>query len=276
MQRCVQACSTLDCIEACGGADAGAVGAPLATVLGGVCSTPCAWGSNWTCVGRVSWPKPKAGTIAISADVQDYVTAMPAPGVDVAVCNPADVACSQPLAQGATDATGTVSLQIPIEPSAVVPLTGSLMLTSPNIVPLRFFWGFALSESEVSFGGPRGGSLVVITPSELSSILASVGVSEDPARGIVIALVRDCTSAPATGVQVTTGESDALIRALYGTTGSTAQTSTDATGVVMFVNVPPGNLDLTATPKALGKPSSHATVPVQPGTMTWVEMPPTP
>jgi|HubBroStandDraft_1064217.scaffolds.fasta_scaffold185780_2 hypothetical protein len=61
----------------------------------------------------------------------------------------------------------------------------------------------------------------------------------------------------------------------YYQAGSEA-TETISNGVVSFIDVPPGLLKLTATPKALGKPSSTFTVNVAKGTLTEVGMFPTP
>jgi len=43
-----------------------------------------------------------------------------------------------------------------------------------------------------------------------------------------------------------------------------------------FVKVPPGMVTLTATPRATSKPSSRATVYVRAGTITYVNLHPTP
>jgi hypothetical protein len=43
-----------------------------------------------------------------------------------------------------------------------------------------------------------------------------------------------------------------------------------------FVDVPPGTVTPTATPRAIGKPSSHATVLVRAGTLTFANLYPTP
>ena len=62
--------------------------------------------------------------------------------------------------------------------------------------------------------------------------------------------------------------SDQAVREFYGTTFDFTATQTDGSGLGGFVNVPPGAVTVTATPIALGKPSSKRTVLVRAGTFT--------
>ncbi len=52
--------------------------------------------------------------------------------------------------------------------------------------------------------------------------------------------------------------------------------TTGQSGTVVFANVPAGDTTITATPLALGTPSSQVTVTVHPGTITAALMYPTP
>jgi hypothetical protein len=208
--------------------------------------------------------------VAITLVVRDYVTAQPQPGLSVSACAPADVTCTSPSAAGSTDATGTVVLSLPL-----LPLSGAggqgpggyLQVTSPTIVPTLVYWGFPLAESALSL------QTYVLTPAEQQSTLQAEGVTLDANRGQITAQVMDCRLHRAPVVAVTASTSDALTRSLYGSTGAT---STDSTGTVTFVNVPPGVTSLTATPLAEGRPSTQVAVDVRPGTITQVTMVPTP
>jgi hypothetical protein len=62
---------------------------------------------------------------------------------------------------------------------------------------------------------------------------------------------------------------------VYYQVGSEAG-ATPQNGQATFLNVPPGLVTLTATPLALGKPSSVEVVNVVAGTFTGVYMVPTP
>jgi hypothetical protein len=76
----------------------------------------------------------------------------------------------------------------------------------------------------------------------------------------------------------TTAPSDAQAPEYYmqGAAGSLAAMETDSTGTGGFLNVPPGDYVVTATPLVLGKPASHVYVFVEAGTITGALMYPTP
>ncbi len=155
-------------------------------------------------------------------------------------------------------------------------LNGYLLLTSPSIVPDLFYWGFPLSESAfgISSDAPFFYNPVrVVTPDEQAALAESLGITPDSTKGTLAIVVGDCRLHGAPGVQVTTNVMG--LRAAYDL--SPTLTETNSTGVVSFANVPPGRVDLTASPVALGgKASSHMTVTVRAGFETTVIMMPTP
>jgi hypothetical protein len=55
-----------------------------------------------------------------------------------------------------------------------------------------------------------------------------------------------------------------------GCGGSSTAIATDGSNPVYLINVPPGLVDVIATPQALGKPSSHSTVVVAAGAPLYV------
>ena len=84
----------------------------------------------------------------------------------------------------------------------------------------------------------------------------------DATRGAIAFYVFDCsrsrTANFASGVRVTLDVNDDEILQYYGMNFDFTAAQTDATGWGGFVNVPPGPVTVTATPVALGKPSSAA------------------
>jgi hypothetical protein len=258
-------------VEVCGTnpptIDADAALSSTATAFTSSCATPCSIGNYWACVGHVSWPPP-APTCAIGYRVTDYVTGAPVARALASVCSPTDPNCSQPLHQGTTDANGQVSLTVPTDTGLGSPL-GFLRVTSPNIVPYDQYWGFPLIQAQLPIYTGEA-----ITPTENQQLLNSIHIMQDPTRGQLSVQVNDCRLAAAPGVKITLSPADLLTQG-FSSTGSQTFT-TDQTGFVLFVNVPSGLTQITATPLALGKPSSQIDVNVQPGAITVVGMYPTP
>jgi hypothetical protein len=77
-------------------------------------------------------------------------------------------------------------------------------------------------------------------------------------------------------------KSDPLVSEFYFHDGSPSTTATETDGAPGygiaggFTNVPAGMVTLIATPRAVGKPSSHATVLVRAGAITFANLNPTP
>jgi hypothetical protein len=194
--------------------------------------------------------------------------------VDVSICTDCPCGPGHPtLAQGVTDANGIFNVTIP----QVVGGTGvatSLcdQVTSPNTVPAFEYFGFPLSEPvlAVTANSPSL-TLFTGTPAAQAQLLASIGATQDPLRGLVLAGTLDCLGSGARGVEVTTDSSG--VNPFYAP-GEVTATMSNAT--VYFFNVPPGYITLTATPLAISKPSSHVIVNVAAGTETFVLMFPTP
>jgi hypothetical protein len=236
----------------------------------GPCTTPCAIGNYWACVGHVTWPSPNSTTYTLGYTVADYVTSKPVEGALVQVCQPLDESCGVPLAHGTTDANGRVSLKFQnIRDGSGLGLNGFLRTTGAGIVPLDLYWGFPLVEAQLpNLSGPA------VAPTELQDQWNALNVMADPNRGTVVVTVGDCRIQTAPGVKITLSTADMSTQG-FSTTGATTST-TGQSGVVVFANVPAVNTTITATPLALGKPSSQVTVTVHPGTITEALMYPTP
>ena len=234
------------------------------------CATPCATGDYWACVGRVSWSPPNATNVMFDLTVKDVGTGSAASGVDVAVCGPEDLNCTQPYASGQTNTTGQVLLtfQNVLSPTDKTGLNGYLQLTSPSLAPFNVYWGSPLSEAHFTTYAE------VSTVAEIQQFFAGLNVKQDPGHGNLVATVVDCILQPAPGVQVTLSSADTLTQE-FNLTGS-AVTETDGSGTVVFTNVPPGLVTVTATPSTTGKASSKSSVYVKTGVWTALTMFPTP
>jgi hypothetical protein len=285
-QQCALACPTWDCAETCRAAHGAAVTAGSSPDAGpwtsfvqewsGPCGTACASGGYWSCVGHVGWPAPKSPAVTVAYTGFEYVSHAPVASLNVSVCNPLDLACATPLASGQTNATGTVVLKLQNPPdSNGLGLNGYFQVTSPDktYMPNIVYWGYPMSEANNPL--PMDAYGLNITTIEDEQLAAALGVTVDATRGQVFVNVEDCLFNPAPGVQVTIDNQDPAIREFYGI-GNLMPTATDRTGVAIFTNVPVGNVNLTATPVAIGAPSSKVTVQVRAGWITGANLFPTP
>ncbi len=279
---CYRACPTPDCEQACTRThEAGAVLlAPAVNAWQGICTTQCAYGSSWFCVGHVSWPVSQSQAVEMTTFVGTGSNEAPVSGAEVSVseaCPPSAEAGDPILAYGQTDDAGTVTFPVPLTTAYSGPriehgLEGCLTVTSPAFLPTLAYWGFPLTEPMVT-----GAPIPLFNPADIEMLDMAAGSVPDPERGIIAIGVFDCAGQPAPEVKVATGLDDRAIRVLYGMPPSAMETATDATGLAYLVNVPVGPLTLTATPNALGQqPSSRVTVNVQANTVTAVTMYPTP
>jgi hypothetical protein len=196
-------------------------------------------------------------------------------GADVYACYGWDWGCDAgPYARGMTDAGGSVVL--PVAPSPVgrgLDANNYLQVTLNGEAPSLYYWGFNVSNPP-----PQGFTIPLASQAEWQQIIGP-SVPLDPSRGMVLFYVDDCTPIinwQAAGVQVSLDVKDKFISEYYFSQGgspSFVATETGGTGGIGgpsggFVNVPQGSVTLTAVPRAIGIPSSHATVWVRAGAVT--------
>jgi hypothetical protein len=284
LNRCLSVCPTIDCGDTCWlahGVDPkisfgvevdGGPYVPFNTTRNGTCAKACADGAQWSCVGKVSWPTPRSATATIHFEPKDYQSGVPIPGVGVSVCDSVDIDCASPLGAGTSDPTGLALLTVenPINTAGHqnLGLTGYLKATSPDYVPFYEFWGFPLSEPSFYAYGELN------KPASFAQIAASVAVPLDSSRGTLAVAVYDCEENPAAGVDVSLIPADSSTRSFTTTGAETA--STDVTGVLVFLNVPAGHVQITAAPKGLKGPSSVIGANVWAGAITQAIVLPSP
>jgi hypothetical protein len=268
LNRCYATCSTVDCRDECeslhgtdpafnivpdaGDGDAGAAWAVFDLALGGACHTAC--GPNWECVGHVSWPAVQTAQATFNFDVKDESSVDPVLGASVTLCGGLDTSCETPLAPTAsTDGAGLVSLTFQNQAGAAgqlnLGLNGFLKVTSPDIVPYYYYWGFPISTAQIYLYGET------TTQPELQQDLANLGVTPLSGRGTVGVVTYDCTGIRAAGVQVMLSSADGMTQS-FTSLGVPAST-TDQSGILIFTNVPAGSFYVTAQPTALRLPSSQ-------------------
>jgi hypothetical protein len=258
MHRCMVACPTEDCRQACQTsrgvvidfsprADGGSGRSEaFDAVRKGVCSTQCGTGGYWECVGKVSWPSPKPSTTTtIHFWVRDAISQSAIEGVQVSLCSSNDFVCAPPLQAGTTGATGEVSLPF-LQATATAGLDGYLTIAADaGYLPEPNYWGFPLTESQWFTYE------VFLTPGAGAQLRKGFGAPPaDPNRGTVWVWVFDCLGDLAPGVKVGVKAAD------YQTVPGTPENGvgapvTGASALVTFTNVPPGATTVTTEPLAL-------------------------
>ena len=133
---------------------------------------------------------------------------------------------------------------------------GCVEVTSPDAstVPHFGYWGYPFGKAVVNPAlGP--GSLAanlaaqsaqVFTPAEFAGATQYIGVTQLSGRGSIGAALFDCLGNPAGGVRVTIDSHDPLVT-VYS--GSDDAGTTSRAGLAFFYNVPPGTVQVTATPR---------------------------
>jgi len=273
--HCAYACPTPDCRAACasdGGDDNALVNA--AFLAGALCYQPCLIGEDWSCVNHVVWPPATSTTQQVTLTLGDLSTSNSSPvaGVSARACKAGDESCSPPLSTGTSDDAGMVTLPNLVS-SFPLGFAGHFELLPPAAyVPSIFYLSFPLSVTDARL------SLSLVPQTSFDQAFTDLNITPLAGRGHVWVVVEDCLQLPASKVVVKPdGLTDPSARIVYVANGdpSPAATSTDPSGSVYLLNVPPGTLTLHAIPDATGIESSAATIYVEPGMLSIVWLLPT-
>jgi len=286
--RCFISCPpAVDCQEACAAAhDAGA--GLFAPVWQGystatACAKQCAYGNNWNCVGRVAYPAPDASSLTVTIQLVD-TNVQPATGIHVDLAYAPPFQNGSLLSSGVTDDAGMLALDVTPFPDHAPgkglgqPFQGWLQFTSPDIIPE---WAGAASASTQARDTWKAG-LTVSGPAWFAEQLQARGIAQDPSRAWLIVAAQDCFVSQSPDVRIDIGGT-LDVQTVVSYYLSTSDAGTSSNGIALILNVPvvagaPFTVvSLTATPAALGAPSSvFPQVFVQGGTVTFVALPPTP
>jgi hypothetical protein len=263
MSECITNCATQDCFWGC----AEAADASLLYVYGvatGACLAPCSIGEYWECAGHTTIPLAKSNKTTFTLQLQSEVDASAVTTATVKACALSDPTCTSFVASGTTDSLGHVTLTLPMtqEPYG---FGGYFDISAPTFARYLLFLAEPLSEPEVIF--PQ----VNIEPtSAVEALYAAAGVTADPSRGVLDVGTTDCHWTAAPHVQVHADTADAKTTAYYPSGGAydATATSTDATGQAIFLNLPAGTVNVTATPLAIGRTSSKTPTLIRAGAVS--------
>ena len=260
--HCAYACTTPDCRAACGtGVDAGTAALFLDAALnvGTTCVIRCGWGKNWSCAGKTQPPGAQAGNLP--QDVELTLQNLPASAVVTVSACTGGVPCNDPIATGATDATGKVTLT-GFPPPGLYGFQGFFELRSPAIVDTSYWLSYPLSAQHAQL------TLPMTTPDGFTALMNQVNVTPVQGRGHVLVAVNDCLQLPASGVVVTSqAPLDPQSLEVYFDFNflSRTATSTSGSGLVVFFNMPRGTQTFEVTPPGATAPAAHVSVVVEDG-----------
>jgi hypothetical protein len=279
--RCVRPCSTEDCRFSC--AIDNPAGAALFTTFqadySGTCSGPCAFGNYWACVGQINYPRAKSASFDLTLQVASFSNSeMGVAGLDISICAACPCGTAYPtLATGRTDDAGVVSLPDIAQTAGTSGpgLAGCIQISSPDksVVPTFANWGYPITEPAVTIPMAYASILgpTTATPAQFAAFEGLFGVVQEDANGYVSMFVHDCLGALSPGVEVKSDN-----RQLSATYSAGEVGATTSGGFAFFFNVPPGIITVTETPLATGKMASSYTLQVVKGTITGIDMFPTP
>lgn len=239
----------------------------------GACVTACATGANWACIGHIAPPVARVGTAAIEAQVIDAAYKTAQQGIQVAACSVET--CAPPGA--VTDAHGAATIDFPLPmlqegPAGFLELTTAPDAGAAPVLPTRIYWGFPLAGPSMLLQ-----TTPVETPADRSAIYSLAGINPLPARGDLVLHASDCigVSSPGIRFEVEASGSGAQVVYLEDESPTPSATATDASGLAIVGNVPPGQLSVTAYSVGLGRPVSRVdNISIEADTLTEIFLPP--
>jgi hypothetical protein len=239
---------------------------------------------DWSCLGqdeRAPVSTPGVDRVTYVASVLDFGNpALSPPGIDLGICQLADVYCAAPLPVSMTVlASMSMSAFFP-RPSAwaiELPLLfeGYINLTAPGYVPAQYFFGGPMVAGAGGEQAVTGEPITMFTENGVPSLFDAVGVVRDPAFGLLLLRTVDCRGQRAPGVQLRlrgAGVPWVLVNGLPIL--SDPPLATDASGTAGFLNVPPGNLLIEGYVPAGDATYGRTAVRVRPGQITMAEIRP--
>lgn len=272
IEHCVPTCSTVDCHDTCLAMDDAGTFTALEVALISSCYKECNLGNFWLCVGHVAWPLAPAGVNEVDFKVKDSTSGNGLVGASVKACDKTDPGCGTPAAQATSDGAGQGILRLPAHEAVGLGFQGYYDIEAPQEVPWLIFSSSPITQARVPF------NWTVLSQTAFQTLTSSANVALDPTRGHIAVAAVDCLLSPASGVIVSATGIDAKTKSLYLSGGALVANTgqTDITGYAFFLNVPPGNVTIQTTPKALNRVSSSQVVFTRPGAVSSVIALPTP
>jgi hypothetical protein len=192
----------------------------------------------------------------------------PVTGVNVRACGKLNVACQSPVATATTDANGIFTIKLARGFDGYLELDGGA-----NYLPGVSYFAPVYADRDSTGEEPYH----LFAVGDLDVLLAVIGKPIDATAGHIFAIATDCIEAPAAGVSLATSVRgpDTVGYYFKGTLPDPTTLATDGTGLGGFVNVPAGSVLVTAR-NALGQLYAQRTVLVRAGSITYLQVVPSP
>jgi hypothetical protein len=235
---------------------------------------------KWGCIGNVKWlPQSSVEKVLHRERFLRLIGDVPVVGVQVSACASVDPECQSPVSNGVTDDKGDAVLSIPrnfrgfFQASKAPPTLSTMIPTLVALYPPPDV------SSDLSVDPVLGTTNVLLARSELDTLLLQGGGGADFELGHVFASTLDCTGTVTGGVALRSSVRGPKTIPFYlggnGAPSIDAQ-QTDATGVGGFFNLPNGNVTIEAQLPALVRKVGDFPVLIKKGTITLLNIVPTP
>lgn len=226
----------------------------------------------WGCVGHVKWPIDTTGEKRKIRNKILDISEQPVTSVVLIACGKLDPECTRPITTEpvTTGADGVFTLVLPrgfdgfVKATPPAPMLPALIFSPPLYEDL----------DTVATGGEP---LHAVSKADIDALLALVGASVDDTAGHLFAQNLDCEDHLASGVSLSLSVKGPTTKPYYYAGGlpNTDVLTTDGSGLGGFVNVPPGNVVLTAR-NTLGQLYATRQVVVKAKTVTYLTNAPSP
>jgi cytochrome c5 len=218
---------------------------------------------KWGCIGNVEPAKP-GGMDTIKLQMFDIISAKPAKGLSIKLCNKYDPMCAAPIGMPEADAEGWVSATVPSDVETYFEVTTA----DDSYMPALVFMDHVAASKNTD--------IQLVPPSIAEGLAVTAGVTLDPAAGIVLTRTTDCQHERTAGVSTTIFPSDKETSFyVINSSVSPNATKTDSAGNAGFVNVTPGNPAITGTVGPEGPVLGKVTTLVRAGHITFQVLRPT-
>lgn len=263
---------------ACGSSSPAGAGGGAATTSSSSSSSSSTTGSSssgaaadWSCIGKVSWPKPSAATVDMKFDAQTLAT-----NLSVKVCPKSDATCAAP-SDSQSSPMNMVTVKVPTGTNG---FDGFFEVDGAG-APTNLKYVFP--PVGAGFAGAADWQFLLFTDAIDAAIGQEIGVTLDPALAIVGLQSFDCTFNAIGGVSFELAGGGASAKLLYfvGGLSGTASLSAKATELASdalggFVNVSPGEVTVSAKVAATGQSLGSVKVFTRAGAMTTIQFTPMP
>lgn len=218
----------------------------LALCLVGACTYPeKVYDGPFTCLGA---PPPTTATpiAMISGVTAEPTNLTPLSGVTVVLQSTATMT---PIFTGTSDAAGMFSFNLNTNST---PVTGIDLFASAPGRENTYFYPPRPVIGDVTF------AIAILSTVEATNVALGAGTPLQPGTGSILLTINDCNNVPLSGATLTA--SAGVVHYFTGINPSMTATATDAGGVALVANAPPGKVTLTAHVMNMTLPPHEVTV----------------